>query len=108
MEDLLDRDETEAGEDFKSIRDHLVLEMLYDTGMRRSELAGLRDEDIDYERGLIKVTGKRNKQRLIPFAARLKELMQRYQQVRNREVGKTVGFLFVKTVNKSQLRLFIL
>lgn len=95
MEELLDRDEAEAGEDFKSMRDHLVLEMLYDTGMRRSELAGLRDEDIDYERGLIKVTGKRNKQRLIPFAARLKELMQRYQQVRNREVGKN-GWFFIR------------
>ena len=92
MERLLDEG---VGEDFKSVRNHLVVEMLYDTGMRRSELVNLKDEDIDYARSQIKVTGKRNKQRLIPFAVRLKELMQRYQQVRNHEVGG-YGWFFTK------------
>lgn len=92
MERLLDEG---VEEDFKSVRNHLVVEMLYDTGMRRSELVNLKDEDIDYARSQIKVTGKRNKQRLIPFAVRLKELMQRYQQVRNHEVGR-YGWFFTK------------
>ena len=86
-------DENVEGGDFKSVRDHLVVEMLYDTGMRRSELVNLKDEDVDYERQQIKVMGKRNKQRLIPFAIRLKELMQRYQQLRDREVGGDYWFL---------------
>lgn len=55
--------------------------MLYDTGVRRSELVGLQDTDIDYDAMLIRVTGKRNKQRLIPFAERLKNLMLAYTEV---------------------------
>ena len=70
MEELLDGDGFD--EDFEGVRDRLILEMLYDTGVRRSELVGLQDTDIDYDAMLIRVTGKRNKQRLIPFAERLK------------------------------------
>jgi hypothetical protein len=62
MEELLDGDGFD--EDFEGVRDRLVLEMLYDTGVRRSELVGLQDTDIDYDAMLIRVTGKRNKQRL--------------------------------------------
>ena len=69
MEELLDGDGFD--EDFEGVRDRLVLEMLYDTGVRRSELVGLQDTDIDYDAMLIRVTGKRNKQRLIPFAESL-------------------------------------
>ena len=68
MEELLDGDGFD--EDFEGVRDRLILEMLYDTGVRRSELVGLQDTDIDYDAMLIRVTGKRNKQRLIPFAER--------------------------------------
>ena len=94
MEQLLDGDEFD--EDFEGIRDRLILEMLYDTGMRRSELIGLQDADVDFEASQIKVTGKRNKQRLIPFAERLKNLMLAYLEARNREVGACGGWFFVK------------
>ena len=73
MQALLDGDD--FGEDFEGVRDRLILELLYDTGMRRSELVGIRETDVDYEAMVIKVTGKRNKQRLIPFAEGLKDLM---------------------------------
>lgn len=92
MELLLDEDASALDEDFKSLRNRLIVEMLYDTGMRRSELVNLRDADVDYELMQIKVTGKRNKQRLIPFADELKNLMQKYQQVRDREIGKSEWF----------------
>jgi len=92
MELLLKEDPAVSDEDFESVRNQLIVEMLYDTGMRRSELVGLQDTDIDYELMQIKVTGKRNKQRLIPFANGLKELMQKYQQVRDREIGKSEWF----------------
>ncbi len=104
MELLLEEADA-SDEDFKSVRDQLIVEMLYDTGMRRSELANLRDADVDYDLMQIKVTGKRNKQRLIPFADELKNLMQKYQQVRDREVGKSEWFFTRK--NGEQLRPYI-
>lgn len=94
LEMLLDGDG--FGEDFKGIRDRLVVEMLYDTGMRRSELVGIRDVDIDFGAMQIKVTGKRNKQRLIPFASGLKNLMLAYLDIRNHEARSTEGWFFVK------------
>ena len=66
LEALLDGDGFD--EDFEGVRNRLVIEMLYDTGMRRSELIGIRNVDVDYEAMQVKVTGTRNKQRLIPFA----------------------------------------
>ena len=104
MELLLEEADA-SDEDFKSVRNQLIVEMLYDTGMRRSELANLRDADVDYDLMQIKVTGKRNKQRLIPFADELKNLMQKYQQVRDREVGKSEWFFTRK--NGEQLRPYI-
>ncbi|OAV70886.1 Tyrosine recombinase XerD [Bacteroidales bacterium Barb6] len=74
-------------DDFEGVRDRLIMELLYETGMRRSELVGIRNRDVDYEAMVIKVTGKRNKQRLIPFAARLKESLTAYTALRNREIG---------------------
>ena len=105
MEELLDGDGFD--EDFEGVRDRLVLEMLYDTGVRRSELVGLQDTDIDYDAMLSRVTGKRNKQRLIPFAERLKNLMLAYTEVRNREVDAGCGWFFVRK-NGEQLSTGIL
>ena len=105
LEALLDGDGFD--EDFEGVRDRLVLEMLYDTGVRRSELVGLQDTDIDYDAMLIRVTGKRNKQRLIPFAERLKNLMLAYTEVRNREVDAGCGWFFVRK-NGEQLSTGIL
>ena len=53
--------------DFAGIRNRTIIELLYVTGMRRSELIGLRDNDVDLKEGSLKVTGKRNKQRIIPL-----------------------------------------
>jgi integrase/recombinase XerC len=76
MNELLD--EVDYGEGFVGIRNHLVIEMFYMTGMRRSELIGLRDVDVDFSAKLLKVTGKRNKQRLIPFGQELENSMRQY------------------------------
>lgn len=54
-------------ETFESIRDKLVIDILYQTGMRLSELVSLKETDIDMSLNQIKVTGKGNKQRIIPF-----------------------------------------
>jgi len=75
LDNLLDKYDFGGG--FAGIRNRTIIEMLYLTGMRRAELIGLRKSDVDTGSGLIKVTGKRNKQRIIPllgsFTGRLNE-----------------------------------
>lgn len=98
MELLLDGDEFDG--DFEGVRNRLVLEMLYDTGVRRSELIGIRSSDVDCGTMRIRVTGKRNKQRLIPFAEVLNDLIQSYIKVRAREVGSESEWFFVRKNGK--------
>ena len=105
MDLLLDGDS--FGDDFEGVRDRLILELFYETGIRRSELIGLRDRDIDFSGMLIKVTGKRNKQRLVPFAERLKSLMLAYIKVRKRDVPVADEWFFVRK-NGMQLSVGIL
>jgi integrase/recombinase XerC len=76
MNELID--EVDYGEGFVGVRNRLIIEMFYMTGMRRSELVGLRDIDIDFSAKQLKVTGKRNKQRLIPFGEELEDSMKQY------------------------------
>jgi integrase/recombinase XerC len=68
------------GDDLRGIRNRTIIEMLYLTGMRRAELIGLHNSDVDLSEGSVKVTGKRNKQRIIPlvrpFIKRLNEYVQ--------------------------------
>ena len=89
-------DETDFGEGFEGCRDHLIIEMFYATGIRLSELIGLDDKDVDFSASLLKVTGKRNKQRLIPFGDELKEGMLEYVNVRNEQVLESGGAFFVR------------
>jgi integrase/recombinase XerC len=71
--------------DFKGLRDKLVIEMLFGTGIRLSELLGIKDEDINAYEGTIKVLGKRNKQRIIPLNNELKELLIKYTDLKKSE-----------------------
>lgn len=89
-------DEADFGEGFKAVRDHLVIEMFYATGIRLSELIGLNDGDVDFSSSLLKVTGKRNKQRLIPFGDELKGEMLKYMNIRNEAVLKRSGAFFIR------------
>lgn len=93
-------DDTDFGEGFEGCRDHLIIEMFYATGIRLSELIGLDDKDVDFSASLLKVTGKRNKQRLIPFGDELKEGMLEYVNVRNEQVLESGGaFLLERMVS---------
>jgi integrase/recombinase XerC len=67
----------------------------YETGMRLAELRGLRDKDVDFAEMQMKVTGKRNKQRIIPFGEELKTTLLAYMEKRNREVPILSDFLFL-------------
>lgn len=105
MDRLLD--DVDFGEGFEGCRDHLVIEMFYATGMRLSELIGLDDKDIDFSASLIKVTGKRNKQRLIPFDEELRHSMQEYVNVRNEAVPVREDAFFVRKNGKRLYRYIV-
>ncbi|MDE5901456.1 MAG: tyrosine-type recombinase/integrase [Muribaculaceae bacterium] len=68
--------------DFEDVRDRLILDMLYSTGIRCSELISLRDVNVDTGRCELKVLGKRNKERIVPFGAELREMIIHYRQLR--------------------------
>lgn len=89
-------DDTEFGEDFEGLRDRLILETFYLTGMRLSELIGLKDADVDFFSKVIKVTGKRNKQRLIPFGEELEQDLKDYLDARNGNCTEGVEAFFVR------------
>ncbi len=93
MDRLLD--ESLYDEGFEGCRDRAILEMFYATGMRRSELIGLDVADVDLSAKLIKVTGKRNKQRLIPFGDELAEGLLEYIKVRNETLLQGTEAFFV-------------
>lgn len=98
MDRLLDEVPFEEG--FEGYRDRTILEMFYATGMRLSELVGLNDVDVDFSAKLIKVTGKRNKQRLIPFGDELAEDLLVYKKIRMETFPGGTDAFFVRKDGK--------
>ena len=81
---------------FKGIRDRLILMMFYETGIRRAELLGMTDASVDLKAKQIKVTGKRNKQRIVPFGKELESEINAYRTAREETLGQqTFPALFV-------------
>lgn len=76
------------GEGFSAIRDRFILELFYATGMRLSELVNLKVSDINFSNSTIKVLGKRNKERLIPYNVVIKSLIQEYLTEKGRIFNK--------------------
>lgn len=89
MDELLDGDY--FTDDLEGQRDRLVLLILYSTGIRRAELYGLNWADVDFSQGIMKVTGKRNKQRVVPFGAELKTSLLAYKQQLEAQQDISVG-----------------
>jgi integrase/recombinase XerC len=85
---------------FRGKRDKLIVALFYETGMRLSELVGLKDIDFDTSSCLIKVLGKRNKERLIPYPKEINFLLDSYIVTRDVEVACNSGFLFVTEKGK--------
>ncbi len=81
---------------FKGVRDRLILMMFYETGIRRAELLGMTDASVDLIAKQIKVTGKRNKQRIVPFGKELESEINAYRTAREETLGRqTFPTLFV-------------
>lgn len=81
----MDKVSFEGDGDFKTVRDELLFEMLYQTGMRQAELRGLKDGDVDKMTMQIKVLGKRNKERIIPISRLLLDMIENYKNVRDEQ-----------------------
>ena len=81
-------------DDFIGCRDRLMLRMLYETGIRRSELAGLKVQSVDFSSLTIKVLGKRNKERIIPIESELAHNISEYLALKEQEKGAS-EWLFV-------------
>ena len=77
--------DVDFGEGFQGMRDRLILELLYATGMRLSEMISLKDSHIDFSRSQIKVLGKRNKERIIPVAGQVIAFLNAYIDLRKKE-----------------------
>jgi integrase/recombinase XerC len=84
-------------ETFAGVRDTALLELLYSTGMRRGELVGLNLSDVDYRQSIVKVTGKGNKQRMLPFGSKAKTALLRYVRLREQSpsVSKNEHAVFI-------------
>ena len=67
---------------FSGVRDRLVIMMFYETGIRRAEMVSLKDADVDLGAMQLKVLGKRNKQRIIPFGKELEDEIRTYLELR--------------------------
>ena len=74
-------------DDFPSKRNGLIIEMLYQTGMRRAEIAGLQDADFDLSQQQVRIFGKRRKERIVPFGNPLRDMITDYLQMRSEQLG---------------------
>ena len=106
MDRLLDAESWTGS--FEDVRDRTIIMTFYETGIRLSELIGLDDSMVDFSNRQLKVTGKRNKQRVIPFGEELLATLRDYMKCRNEEVNLQSEALFViakgQRMTSSQVR----
>lgn len=98
MNELLDR--KAWGDDYNNVRARTLIITFYETGMRLSELVGLNDDSVDFVNNEIKVTGKRNKQRIVPFGDELRNALREYIKLRNANVRVDSDALFLSSDGK--------
>ena len=93
-------DDLPWGTSFKEVRDKAIITTFYETGIRLSELTGLNDVDIDSDYHQLKVTGKGNKQRVVPYGEELARTLRDYMTCRDREVIRHSDAVFVTSKGK--------
>jgi len=87
------------GDDYEAVRNTLIVELLYSTGMRRTELIHLKLEDLDLGNEMIKVLGKRNKERYIPLLKTVVKSLQKFLIIR-KEINTDQSFLLLTKKGK--------
>jgi len=93
MDQLLDH--VAWSDSYKDVCARTIILTFYETGVRLSELTGLKERDVDFHEMQMKVTGKRNKQRIIPFGDELKNALASYIDVRDKNIAKLSGEVFL-------------
>lgn len=86
-------------EDFEAIRNKLIVELFYSTGIRRSELIHIKISEIDFNNETVKVLGKRNKERYIPLIKTVQVSLKKYLKFRN-EIKSELPYLFITKKGK--------
>lgn len=81
-------------DEYETILSYTVINFLYQTGARRAELIDLKDEDVNLLEGWLKLHGKRDKERVVPFGDDLRDTLQRYRECRDAEVQRVDSGLF--------------
>ncbi len=83
-------------DDFEGVRDRLIVELLYSTGIRRAELINIKEVDINFEENLLKVLGKRNKERFVVLLPFVVETIKSYQEKKNElDTMEDAGYLLL-------------
>ncbi len=98
MKKLLD--DLPWGDDYISVRARAIIITFYETGMRLSELIGLNDSDVNFVSRELKVTGKGNKQRIVPFGDELSDTLQGFMRLRDVSVEKKDSAVFLSEKGK--------
>ncbi len=93
VEQVLDSDDAIDSQDFPTLRNNMVMELLYDTGIRRAELISIKDRDFNFFSLTLQVRGKGGKERVIPVSPILREKAQRYIELKSSLFGDTVNFI---------------
>lgn len=99
MNRLIDDDRL-WGESYEDALARTIIIMFYETGIRLSELVGLDDTDVDLANRTVKVTGKRNKQRIVPFGDELASELSQYVEKRDSQVVRTTSGVFLDKKGK--------
>lgn len=87
--------DTCKGREFANLRDKAILYVLYDCGLRRSELAGLRVQDVDHDQDVLWVTGKGSRPRNAPFGVQTGQALDRYLRARSRHSSAALPALWL-------------
>lgn len=105
-EDEMNRllDESIWGTEYKDVRARTIIMTFYVTGIRLAELIGLDDAHVDFAGRQLKVTGKGNKQRVVPFGKELEETLRRFIEVRNHDVERKDSALFLSDKGERMTR----
>ena len=100
-------DQLSVYESFAELRDVIILELFYGTGIRLSELMNLREHDLRLVDGIIKVVGKGNKERQIPLNSTLLELLPKYIKKKHEDADNNTEFLIVTNQRKQLYKMFV-
>lgn len=94
IDGLLDGEQWDE-DNIRNVRARTIVILLYETGLRRAELTGLDDRDVDFAARQIKVTGKRRKQRMVPFGEEVEKALRQYIALRDRQSNTEKGPLLI-------------